>query len=185
VPRRVVPDNPPGLSGLRRDVALVPLSRDHHAALVQALDLRRAGEAEAPPDPPAEAARRYLDFYETELLGHFADEEEVLLPRAGRADPEGAARIRVEHRELHRLTSDLRSAAGPAEQRSLMRRLGELIHDHVRFEERAFFQRVQAALGGDELAELGREMEAHRLRRGRAAACSLPRPPGAGGRNSS
>jgi hypothetical protein len=129
--RRVVPDNPPG---------------------TRAADAPVAAEA-------APAVRDYLEFYGRELVVHVAEEEDVLLPLAGHVDPEGAARILAEHRELHASTAALRDAlAEGADLRPAARDLGDLLHDHVRFEERAFFMKVQAGLSRAALEELQRAL---------------------------
>jgi hypothetical protein len=167
--RRQVPENPPGTNGLVRHPALRVLSREHHGVLRQALWLRRAGEAAAPP-PAARAAGEYLDFYECHLLPHVTEEEDVLLPLAGHADPEGAARVRAEHRELHEATAALRAALSEgADLRPAARDLGQMLHDHVRFEERAFFTKIQAVLSPAAFQELQRALRP-------AGACPLPRP---------
>jgi len=180
VAERVVPEMPPGTPGLRRDPALVPLSQDHHAALMQAQALSRAAEGKAPydrPDAPDRVARGFLAFREAELLGHFADEEQVVFPAAQRADPEGTARVRAEHAEMNALATRLEAllAAGD-DPRPALAALGSLLHDHVRFEERAWFETLQARLGAAELARLGREIVAHREARGRGPSCALPPP---------
>lgn len=171
--RRDVPPAPPGPRSLKRDPALVPLSRDHHTALVHALELRRARDA----SDPASTRRRlraFLDFASAELAGHFADEEAVVLPVADAVAPAEAARVRAEHREIEALTRALAArdeageAAGP-----LCGELGDLLHDHVRFEERALFESLQRHLDPGALARLGADLDAHRLARGRGPGCGL------------
>ena len=149
--------------GLFRAPALVPLSRDHHEALVQALWLKRLAGS-------ATAAAAFLEFFRAELDGHMADEEDVVLPPADRFDPAGAARIRQEHVELRRLAASLAAGTAVAED---MAALGRLLHDHVRYEERVFFMGVQAALSAEALADLETALEAHRAARGVTAACRL------------
>jgi len=154
--------------GLYRAPALVPLSRDHHEALIQALWLkRRAGR------PPA--ALGFLEFHRAELEGHMADEEDVVLPAAESVDPAGAARIRREHGEIRGLAGALEAALLAGEQiAATMEDLARLLHDHVRYEERVFFMGVQAALPGDALESMGAALEAHRAARGVAAFCRIP-----------
>ena len=170
---RDVPPGPQGRAGLRRDPALVPLSRDHHDVLVQVLWLRRALPG------PAEALRRAADgffaFYAEEMVGHMRDEEEVVLPLAAAADPQGAERIRAEHREIHDLSSRLRASLDdhPA-LAAVALELAQLVDDHVRFEERAFFMRVQEARDPGSLAALGTRLLAFREERGRLEACRRP-----------
>ena len=145
----------------------MPLSRDHHEALIQALWLRRG--AGRPP-----AALGFLDFYRAELEGHMADEEDVVLPAAEPVDPAGAARIRQEHGEIRGLAAALEAAVAAGEEiAATMEGLARLLHDHVRYEERVFFMVVQAALPGDALESMGAALEAHRAARGVAAFCRI------------
>lgn len=174
--RREVPPAPAGGRSLKRDPALQPLSRDHHHALVQALRLREA--AAAAPGQRLDAAREFLSFAARDLDGHFADEERVLEGPGRRVDPQGWRRLDEEHAQLRELVERLRADAGSgAVEPALLSEAGALLHDHVRFEERALFERLQERLGPDELAGLGAALLAHRSARGVAEACD--RPPGA------
>ena len=167
--RRPYPGLAPGAS-LRRDPALVPLSQDHHHALVQSLRLREGAQG-APGDAPA-VARAFLDHWRTAMLGHFADEEEVLCPPLEATDPEGVARLRSEHAELRELVAGLAAGLDAGEDpRERMAEIGWLVHDHVRFEERALFESAQARLSAAQLADVGRALEQHRSARGLAPAC--------------
>jgi iron-sulfur cluster repair protein YtfE (RIC family) len=153
--------------GLYRAPSLVPLSRDHHEALVQALWLRRAAGQ-------ADAALRFLEYHEAELEGHMADEEDVVLPVAEPFDPEGSARIREEHARIRELTSALGAAtASGGEIHATMEALAGVLHDHVRYEERVFFMAVQAAVPPEALDAMGAALEAHRAARGVAAFCRV------------
>jgi hypothetical protein len=145
----------------------VPLSRDHHEALTQALWLRRrAGQPEA--------ARLFLDFERDELEGHMADEEDVVLPVADSVDPAGSARIREEHLRLRALAADLQAGiAAGKDLAPVMEDLARLLHDHVRYEERVFFMGLQAALSEETLASMGAALDAHREARGVAASCRI------------
>lgn len=173
MPSREVPPAAPGRSGLRRHAALLPLSRDHHDVLVQALWLRRA--AAGRPDALRRAAADFLAYYREEMLGHMADEEEVLQPACGPSLADGAQRIRSEHAEIRALadrvagTLDDAGALGP-----IALELAQLLDDHVRFEERAFFMRVQEALDPEALTALGARLGAFREARGRLEACRRP-----------
>lgn len=169
----------PGISGLKRHPALVPLSRDHHGALVQARALRLAAggtDAERRRHPSSETARGFLDFYERELRGHIDDEERALLPRCKAVDPAGTERILAEHRELEALVAAIGEAlAAGKDPLTPMAQAGQLLDDHVRFEERSFFEVVQRALSADALLEIGRAIEANRAARGVAGpVCALP-----------
>jgi hypothetical protein len=153
--------------GLYRAPALVPLSRDHHEALIQALQLRRgAGQAAA--------ALRFLEFHRAELEGHMADEEDVVLPAADPVDPDGASRIRREHAAIRGLASALEAAVRAGGVITApMEELAGLLHDHVRYEERVFFMGLQDALPGEALEAMGAALDAHRAARGVAASCPI------------
>jgi hemerythrin-like domain-containing protein len=136
----------------KRAEALRPLSREHLGALLAAKKLREAGDRE-------QATRAFLDFWEKEGRHHFRIEEEVLLPgwsREAEVDRPGAIRMLEEHLAIR--TAALRLAtdgASPAE----LRELGELLHDHVRFEERSLFPRIEASLDAEALERLGARIE--------------------------
>lgn len=155
---------------LHRAPALVPLSRDHHEALVQALWLRRrAGQAAA--------ARAFLDFNRDELEGHMADEEDVILPVSDPIDGPGSKRIREEHARLRALSQVLDTAVEAGEEIApTMEALSTLLHDHVRYEEREFFMGLQAVLSPGAMTAMGEALEAHRTARGVAPGCRI-RPP--------
>lgn len=174
--KRGVPALPPGTRGLRRDPALVPLSREHHGVLVRAFDLKQA----AGRDDLAQqaAARAFLEVFEAEMRGHFADEEGLLLPAARGFDPQGVARIASEHREMEALAESLRSGLGQGVPlAATCAELGQLLDDHVRYEERAFFETLQRHLSAAELAELGQKLDARRSERGAPSCPAPPRPP--------
>lgn len=164
-----------GRYGLKRAAALVPLSRDHHFALIHALGLRRAAGAPARDTLGVTAtAAAFLAFYEEELRGHFADEEDVLLPLLTGAE---AARLRTEHGDLHAQALALSAAlAEPADVRPALQSLGDALHDHVRFEERELFEALQTRLTPAALDALAAGLAAHREARGRGQGC-LVLPP--------
>jgi iron-sulfur cluster repair protein YtfE (RIC family) len=167
-----------GSQSLKRHAALVALSRDHHFVLMQALALRRVAEAPRSAGHSAVAtAEAFLGYYEEEMLGHMSDEEEALLPLAAPIGPEGAQRVVAEHEDIRDQAAVLRQAlADGTDPRPMMQALGDLLHDHVRFEERVFFEAIQAGLPPSQMEAIGRSIEAHREARGHGAGCSLPRP---------
>ena len=130
---------------MKRHPALVPLSHDHHHALVEARRLRRAaGTPES-----AAAAGAFLRFLAEETVPHFRDEEELLFPRV--LDFEEARELLVkallEHQRLHALTARLQqSVSAGGEIEDLMRELGELFEAHVRLEERRLFPLIERLL---------------------------------------
>jgi hemerythrin-like domain-containing protein len=140
---------------VKRHAALVGLSHDHHHELVQARRLRRAADGDA--GARLAAAREYVELFFAETVRHFSDEEEALFPayarRAGQTPL--LRRILSEHMQLHGLVRALRAeAAGGEVQAESLRRLGDLLHGHVRVEERELFPAIEAALDDEELRSL-------------------------------
>jgi hypothetical protein len=143
------------MRGLKRDPALVPLSRDHHFALRQDLWLRRAARA-SDLRAAARVARDYIVFHRDELTPHMADEESIVFPAFAGIDPTGTERLRGEHREIDGLTSRLRALVDDgADPRPLMAEIASLLDDHVRYEERAYFMAVQERLPASVLLAIG------------------------------
>lgn len=140
---------------MKRSAALTPLSHDHQHALAVALELRRGSDR-------ASARRAFLEFVEAEGEEHFRLEEEVVLPFVAdvlpATDPD-VVRMLEEHAALRARAASL--AADPDAQITELRATGELLLNHVRFEERVLFPRVEALLDSDRLSELGGRLLAH------------------------
>jgi hemerythrin-like domain-containing protein len=137
---------------VRRHPALVPLSEQHHHELAHARRLLRA--AGAGPEERLAVASAYIDAFFTETVGHFRREEEILFPlylRHAGSTPV-LERILREHMELHGLVRALRAeaAAGNIAPETL-RTLGDLLHDHVRVEERELFEEIERIVPAAEL----------------------------------
>ena len=129
---------------MRRRQALIPLSHDHHHALVEARRLRRAADGA---DDPSDAITAFVRFYRTSSVPHFREEEEAFFPLV--IDVEEARALLVQalldHQRLHALVAALEAGD---DVRATMRELGELLEAHVRLEERQLFpliERVAAA----------------------------------------
>jgi hypothetical protein len=138
---------------VKRAEALRPLSREHLVALLAAKKLKEADRLE-------EATRAFLDFWRGDGRRHFRLEEEELLPGwafHAEVDREGVRRMLDEHLAIRR--EALRLEAGEATLEEA-RELGKLLHDHVRFEERQLFPRVEADLDYTDLARLAAAFEA-------------------------
>jgi len=137
---------------MKRDEALRPLSRQHLNALHAAKILREGDDLEA-------VAAAFFDFWEGQGQRHLRIEEEVLLPGwalHAEVDREGVRRMLDEHLAIRR--EALRLEAGEATLEEA-RGLGRLLHDHVRFEERQLFPRLEADLGDADLTRLAAAIE--------------------------
>lgn len=138
---------------MKRAEALQPLSREHLAALLAARRLRAA-------DDVATATREFLDFWNDDGRRHFRIEEEVLLPgwaAYGELDRDGVARMLEEHLAIRRQVLRLQAGELSIGQIHL---LGDLLHDHVRFEERVLFVAAEEALDAPALARLATAIDA-------------------------
>jgi len=128
---------------MKRHAALAKFSREHHFALVIA---RRAKQAIG--DAP-EIALAFSQDIET----HFVKEEAHLLPAL---EMEGqaalVARTLADHDALRELARRL--AAGDPE---ALRKFGELLEKHVRFEERELFPLAESALTQEVLDRIARQ----------------------------
>jgi hemerythrin-like domain-containing protein len=157
---------------MKRHSALIPLSRDHHDGLVQAVRLRRAaanGDASA----RLAAAREFVEFFRKEERVHLRDEEEELFPLFLRHVPSPPAPLRearVHHVQLEGLarTLEIAVAAGIADRETLAA-AGELLDAHIRLEERQLFPLIEELVPEDELRRLGLAS--------RDVSCAVRRPP--------
>ena len=149
---------------MKRHPALIPLSHDHHDALVvaQALIL---GQSPAPrsdwPTDRRTQVNRVIAFFTHTLRSHFEVEEAHLFPTVlahlpGEADlvaqllDEHDA-IRTQVRELERDPTTTLTVRLPA--------LGRLLEAHVRREERVLFETMQREMQPDDLVALGTRLK--------------------------
>lgn len=144
---------------MKRSRELTPLSHDHHQALFVAQRLKRADDAD-------DARERFLGFWRSHGRGHFAIEEDTLLPGwvsdDADADRNAAARLAAEHLEIR--SEARRLKRGGAVELEELHRLGALLESHVRFEERELFPAIESGLGADAIARLGEEIAAAEAR---------------------
>lgn len=125
------------------------------SGLIQARNLQRA--AEAPTGARRHAIDEFLRLWHSEICEHFDDEERLLLPLTRSADLRD--RLLSEHRVLRDLAADCeRDPDATAAAPETMRRLGQFLHDHIRWEERVYFETIQRE-HPEALAALGSEAE--------------------------
>jgi streptomycin 6-kinase len=127
----------------RRSAALVPLSREHHQALKQAIALKRARAEDADA-----VWRKFLEFWEGAGAAHFHEEESELLPAYAQvADPAHPAVIRtlLEHVLIRARIATISRQPEPS--LDDLRELGVWLDTHVRDEERVLFPLIEDATG--------------------------------------
>jgi hemerythrin-like domain-containing protein len=138
---------------VKRHAALIPLSREHHNALVAARRLHRGADGA---DPAAEAAT-FLAFFAAEAIPHFREEEELLFPQvAGRTEAqELIVEALLEHQRLHALAAELAGQLANDEVApELMRALAGLLEAHTRLEERKLFPLIEQLMPDERLDRL-------------------------------
>jgi hemerythrin-like domain-containing protein len=137
-----------------RNENLIPLTHDHHHALAACRRLRlAAAEASA----RSAGARVFVDFFMTDGLMHFREEEEQLFPLVvgEEAAKSPLQKVMVEHLEIHAAVQDLAAeVSADALSANSMISLADLLEGHVRFEERVLFPLIESMVGDERLREL-------------------------------
>ncbi len=127
---------------MKRHPALQALSREHHHALTLAKACERAVVGQDVSAIRAVCQRAVQDMA-SELAPHFMREECDLLPLL--AYPEAQMLLQrtfADHRRLHDLLPALQR-----EEASVLAEFGQLLAQHVRFEERELFPVLEQRLG--------------------------------------
>jgi hemerythrin-like domain-containing protein len=142
---------------MRRDHALVRLSRDHHRALVVAQGLGRATEATL-----TDAVESFRSYWKLEGAEHLAAEEQILLPLLAQQARQGeqvVGEVLIDHLVLRRQADRLLAAGEGSDRLEQVRALGAELAEHVRREERVLFPLVERVVSTEELAELADRLE--------------------------
>ena len=148
---------------MKRHAAFIPLSREHHEALLLATRLmqgRKALERLWSHDLMWQA-KYVVDFFDGHLAEHFRVEEELLFPEVTpylAKEDDVVTLLLEEHAEMREMTELLRQ---PTEKKleCTLARFGEILERHIRREERLLFPFCEAHLPPEKLEELGRAMQ--------------------------
>jgi iron-sulfur cluster repair protein YtfE (RIC family) len=140
---------------MKRHAALYPLSHDHHQGLILAQQLKKGAPQYKGMPSTLEGKKDYtIQFYNSELKRHFADEEEILFPYVTGKDIEIGkliSEIISEHRRMEILISELENTE---KLENKMDELGWLLEKHIRKEERELFPAIEEILTEGQLSEL-------------------------------
>lgn len=129
----------------RRNDSIIPLSREHHYALLLCLRIHRGVEKyEEDPKWLMEQTRKTIRFFETNLAAHFEAEEAVLFPAMSGmvVTSELIDTLFKEHEEIRIRIEHLREMDRSGENTTLASALNsfaDLLEAHVRKEERQLF----------------------------------------------
>ena len=149
---------------MKRHESLIPISRQHHAGLLTARLLQHGAPAyKGMPTTPTTKRDYVLTFLQKHLLPHFKLEEDtvfILAADYSQALKEQAEALQSEHCQLERLILALPGVA-EAELPDRLDEVGKLLEQHIRQEERVFFEIVQEQLPDEKLALLQQRVLQH------------------------
>ena len=129
---------------IKRHTSLQPLSRDHHHALLLTWKIRQGLKK----DIPAKRISAYCSwFFTTHLLPHFELEEQFAFPVLGNDHPQVQQAL-SEHAQLRSMFSN------PLTTSSALEAAGDLLEEHIRFEERTLFNSIQEAATPEQLNKI-------------------------------
>jgi hemerythrin-like domain-containing protein len=138
---------------MKRDINIIPLSRDHHYGLLFSWKVRQGLAKHVEP----ERIQRYVrHFWEHHLKEHFAEEERLLF--RGRPDPLCIEAI-DQHHKIQGLVQAIQGSGVWIETNYGL--LADQLEQHIRFEERQVFPFLEQKLTKDELAAVGTALNHH------------------------
>ena len=143
----------------RRHESLIPLSHEHHDALLLAWRLRSGDLSKREPQL---RARHVSAYFEYRLVHHLQLEEELLFPTFRAVLGVEASLIDVllsDHRELR-----AKAAAIKAGSYGEVDSFCALLERHVRTEERQLFVLAETRMKPAQMIELGRQIKAQLIR---------------------
>jgi hemerythrin-like domain-containing protein len=132
---------------IKRNAAMVEFSKDHHFTLLLVWKIRQGLRKSI---EAARISRYVVHFFDTDLIHHFKDEEEVLFNKLPTNNP---LRIQAEteHKNIKQVIDQLRKNE---EDSNLLKNFADILEKHIRFEERELFDHLQQNLTEDTLAEM-------------------------------
>jgi hypothetical protein len=139
-------DNPP----IKRSIELTPLSREHHEGLLFSWKIKQGLEKNI---ETTRISAFVGWFWKEELCQHFNKEEDILLPFLGKK-MSLKERLLEEHALIRHLVDEAALTPTPG----LLLKLADVVHDHIRFEERVLFKHLEVTLSAPELGQIGRQL---------------------------
>jgi hemerythrin-like domain-containing protein len=139
----------------RRHESLIPLSHEHHDALLLAWRLRNGDLSKREPEL---RAKHVSAFFEYRLTNHLKLEEELVFPACRAVLGVEASLLELllsDHRELRSKAAAIKAGA-----HDQVDSFCALLERHIRTEERQLFVLAQNRIKPAELAELGRQIKA-------------------------
>ncbi len=143
---------------MKRSKFLVPLSWEHHSALVNAnrikLGVQNQGNV-------ADIRAFIVYIWQHDLLPHFTREEQVILnhDEAQKISEEIKDRIRSEHEAFKGLYEQITNSNNEDRLNDRFERFAALLVAHVRYEENTFFPAVEQHFSQAALHEIGKALK--------------------------
>ncbi len=150
---------------MKRHESLAPVSRQHHQGLLTARLLQKDAPLYKGMPATLSGKREYvLQFLQNELIPHFTLEETTIFILARTISEElkqQADELQAEHRQLEKLILELPSITDETILADELHKTGKLLEQHIRKEERIFFELLQQELPDEKLQELKLQIEQH------------------------
>jgi hemerythrin-like domain-containing protein len=145
---------------MKRHPALIFLSRDHHHGLILSqLVKKNAPLYKGLPHDLAGKITYVASFHQDELKKHFFEEENILfefVKTKNKYFEESVNQLKEEHRQLSELVSCFSETKDPE---TVLHDFGVLLEQHIRFEERELFEKIQLSFSDDELDQLTKKLD--------------------------
>jgi iron-sulfur cluster repair protein YtfE (RIC family) len=143
---------------MKRHPSLEAFSRDHNVGLI--LGRKLVQTSSLGQDCRRKAAQELLQYWKDELADHFFEEERLLIPLI--PGIELRSRLSREHLAFSELVANLDEGHLDPD---LLTRTGQLLADHIRWEERVLFPSIEQSALASQLEELGKQTEMVESRR--------------------
>lgn len=140
---------------MKRHPSLVPLSREHHPALLLAQLLKKnAPVYRGMPSIADEKASYAVALFQRDLKAHFMKEEAMLQKIAGHY-PEISGLVKEIEQEHRDLTSAFMAVQSSADLVNDLDALGRKLEQHIRREERVLFPLIEKICPPEMMEEIG------------------------------
>lgn len=136
---------------LKRHPAIVSFSKDHHFGLLLVWKIR---QGLAHTVDPIRISSYVSFFFKEDLLQHFKEEETWLFSKISKDDN---LRIKAEH-DHKTILGIVASINDKPNNIQLLQKLADELENHIRFEEREFFNHLQNKISNEELNHIAERM---------------------------
>lgn len=138
-----------GTKPIKRHEAIKPYSREHHHGLLLCWKIREGLKR----DMAVDRIKKYADYlWETQINPHFKAEEEYMFPVLGE-EHEMIQQAKKEHKRLAELFNDTTNVL------ESLKAIEIELDDHIRFEERVLFNKIQEVATAEEMVIIDQHHE--------------------------